>query len=464
MPKRILVVGGGITGLSSAHRLLELKKQRDLDLEVLLIEKSGRLGGAVSTIRKDGYIIELGPDMFITNKPWALALSKRLGLESDLIETNEAKRGTSVLLQKNLIPVPEGFLMLAPSRILPFLSTPLFSLTGKLRMLMDYLIPNKQVDDESVASFVRRRLGEEALKRIAQPMIGGIYTGDPEKLSIKATMPQFVQMEEKYGSIIKGMMNSKNETNDSGARYSQFLSFKDGMDTLIQTLENVLPKNSLSLNESVEKISLSEGTWDIETDKRKIDTSGVIISTPAYHAGLLLKDIDPSLYDELISIEYASSAVVILAYKSENIAAELKGFGFVIPNTENSNLIACSYSSNKFDGRAPGGHVLLRAFVGGTLNPNICDLEDSEIIEKVENDLSNILKTKSDPEFTMIERYPNAMPQYNVGHIEKVKKIEEAITKHKGLLIAGNAYKGVGIPDSIHSGEQAAEAILDEIF
>ncbi|NIU87909.1 MAG: protoporphyrinogen oxidase, partial [Nitrosopumilaceae archaeon] len=237
MPKRVLVIGGGITGLSAAHRLFELKEERSLDLEVLLFEKSSRIGGAISTVRKNDYLIELGPDMFIKNKPWAHDLSKRLGLESELIETNEEKRGTSILWQGKLIPVPEGFIMLAPSKILPFLITPLFSITGKLRMLIDYLIPKEETGDESVAKFVRRRLGEEALNRVAQPMIGGIYTGDPEKLSIKATMPQFAQMEEKYGSIIKGMMKSRSETSDSGARYSQFLSFKDGMETIVSAIE-----------------------------------------------------------------------------------------------------------------------------------------------------------------------------------------------------------------------------------
>lgn len=465
MPKKIVVIGGGITGLSAAYRLIELQEENSLDLEVLLVEKSHRLGGAISTVNKDGYLLELGPDMFFTKRPWALNLSKRLGLEAELIETNESKRGTSVLWQKKLLPVPKGFLMLAPSKIIPFLKTPLFSWSGKLRMLLDLFISRKESSDESLASFVRRRFGEEALERVAQPMIGGIYTADPEKLSLNATMPQFVQMEEKYGSVIRGMLQSRNDTpGDSGARYSQFLSYKNGMSTLIEAIENKLPKRTLSLNEAVKRISHDRDSWKIQTEEREIDASGIIITTPAYHVGSLLKDIDNKLYEDLVSIEYASSVVVILAYQKDRIANSLDGFGFVVPDIENSKLIACSYSSIKFEGRAPKGHVILRAFVGGALNPDICGLGDEIIIETVVKELADILGIRSEPEFTMIQRYPDAMPQYHLGHIEKVGKIKEQVSRLKGLKIAGNAYDGVGISDSVHSGEQAAAAIVEDLF
>ena len=265
MTKRIVVIGGGITGLSTAHRLTELQSERDLNIEVILIEKSDKLGGAVTTVKKDGFLIELGPDMFFTKRPWALNLSKRLGLENELIETNESKRGTYVLWKNKLVPVPEGFLMLAPSKIIPFLKTPLFSWSGKLRMLADLVISKKAASDESLASFVRRRFGNEALERIAQPMIGGIYTADPEKLSLKATMPQFIEMEQKYGSVIKGMLYNKKEGDkDSGARYSQFLSFKNGMSTLVVAIEKNLPEACISLNEEVKRISRNADTWEIQ--------------------------------------------------------------------------------------------------------------------------------------------------------------------------------------------------------
>ncbi|MGB3728853.1 MAG: protoporphyrinogen oxidase [Thermodesulfobacteriota bacterium] len=465
MAKRIVVIGGGITGLSTAHRLTELQSEKNLDIEVILIEKSDKLGGAVTTVKKDGFLIELGPDMFFTKRPWALNLSKRLGLENELIETNESKRGTYVLWKNKLVPVPEGFLMLAPSKIIPFLKTPLFSWSGKLRMLADLVISKKAANDESLASFVRRRFGNEALERIAQPMIGGIYTADPEKLSLKATMPQFIEMEQKYGSVIKGMLYNKKESDkDSGARYSQFLSFTNGMQTLVNALEKSLPEQSIFLEESVNHIGRNNGNWEIQTEKRKLTVSGVIVTTPSYHAASLMESIDPALATELSSIEYASSAVVICAYKIEHISQNINGFGFVVPNVEKSDLIACSFSSIKFDGRAPEGYILIRAFVGGALNPGILELKDDQIIDRAKSELKKILGIKDDPEFILIQRYRQAMPQYYLDHIEKVESIFGKLTKYKGLELAGNAYSGVGIPECVRSGELAAESIIKKLF
>ena len=464
MTKRIVVIGGGITGLSAAHRLIELQKEKNLDIEVLIIEKSKKLGGPITTIKEGDFLIELGPDMFFTKKPWALELSKRLDLENELIETNESKRGTYVLRNKELIAVPEGFLMLAPSKIIPFLKTPLFSWAGKLRMMLDLFISKKGSTDESLASFVRRRFGNEALERMAQPMIGGIYTADPEKLSLKATMPQFVEMEQKYGSVIKGMLHNKNENKkDSGARYSQFLSFKNGMGALINTLKQSL-KGCTSLNEAVTRISRKKKSWEIQTERRKIEASGVIVTTPSYHTASLVQNFDTELASELTSIEYASSSVVIFAYKTKKISYELNGFGFVVPDVEKSDLIACSFSSIKFDGRAPEDHIIIRAFLGGALNPDILNLDDNQIIDRAKNELEKILGIKGNPEFTLIQRYPDAMPQYHLGHLDKVANIQNRLLEYKGLEIAGNAYSGVGIPECVYSGEQAAENILKVLF
>jgi len=296
-------------------------------------------------------------------------------------------------------------------------------------------------------------------------MIGGVYTADPEKLSLRATMPQFLELEEKYGSVIKGMSyNEKENEDDTGARYSHFLSFKNGMKTLINTIESKLPEDSVNLGETVKGITPSDRGWKVLTQKRTIDASAIIITTPSYHAASLIQNFDPSLGSDLLSIEYASSAVIILAYKREDISHDLNGFGFVVPDIENSNLIACSFSSIKFEGRAPQGYVLLRAFVGGALNPGICDLEDTILIQEAEKEVSQILGISSAPEFTILKRYPQSMPQYHVGHLQIVEKIKEKLNHHQCLEIAGNAYSGVGIPDCVHSGEQAAEGILKELF
>ena len=332
-------------------------------------------------------------------------------------------------------------------------------------MMLDLVITRGPDNDESLASFVRRRFGTEALERVVQPMIGGIYTADPEKLSIKATTPQFLEMERKHGSVILGMLKSSRENkSDSGARYSQFLSFKNGMQTLVEALKQSLPPGSVFLNETVTEISQTGEFWNIQTENRAIDAAGVIVTTLSYHAANLVKDINSDLSSDLSSIEYASSAVVIIAYKNEQISQELNGFGFVVPDIEESDLIACSFSSVKFDGRAPKGFTLLRAFVGGALNPGICDLDDKQIMEKSIRELSSILGIEGDPAFTMIQRYPEAMPQYHVGHLETVKRIMSKSAQYRGVKFAGNAYYGVGIPECVHSGETASESIVKDLF
>ena len=469
MPKRVIVIGGGITGLSAAHRLTELSRDKNLNLKILLLEKSDRVGGVISTVERDGFTIEEGPDSFITSKPWGLNLSSRLGLDNELIETNRDKRRTFVLLHGRLVPLPDGFIMLAPARIMPFLRTPLFSWRGKLRMLMDLVIPKNPPGDESLASFVRRRLGREALDRAAQPMIGGVYTADPEKLSLRATMPQFLEMEERYGSVIKGMYQGyrkrkKGVMPDSGARYSLFVSFKKGMKTLVEALVRKIPEGSIKTGVAVEGIKEAYDGWEVTTGDGILNAAGVIITTPAYITAGLLENAAGESAALLRKIEYASTAVVILAYRKEDIETELGGFGFVVPRTERSSIIACSFSSEKFPGRAPQGFTVLRIFVGGALDPDTYKMEDPSIIETVRKEIGSLLGINSDPVFTIIKRYPGAMPQYHVGHRELVEGIQREIKKLDGLEIAGNAFGGVGIPDCINSGERAAERLLQSLY
>ena len=465
MTKKIVVIGGGITGLSAANRLVELSKETNIDIEIILLEQSGRIGGVISTLEKNGFLIEEGPDSFITTKPWALNLSNRLGLNSNLIQTNDNFRRTYILLNNKLIPVPEGFLMLAPARLTPFLTSKLFSWSGKLRILADLIIPKSYVPDESLASFVKRRLGKEALERVAQPMISGVYTADPEKLSLRATMPQFIEMEERFGSVIRAMLkgylkNNKEITHDSGARYSQFVSYKNGMKTMLNALKANIPDESLKFNQKVIKVEQEEDCWKIITDKEEFISSAVILAAPSHVAANLISELNPSLAGDLAKIEYASSAVVISVYKREAISHDLDGFGFVVPMIEKNDLIACSFNSIKFEGRAPKGYVILRSFLGGAMNPGLYNLEDQDIINRTENVLAETLGIRSAPEFVSIKRHLNSMPQYHIGHLDLVSKISAQTAKLPGLELAGNAYYGVGIPDCVRSGETAAENIL----
>jgi len=468
MSKRIVVIGGGITGLAAANRIKEIAAEKHAGLEVLLIESSERTGGPIRTIEKDGFLVEEGPDAFITTKPWGLNLCRRLGLDGELIETNDSKRRTYILRGSDLVEIPEGFVMLAPSRLTPFLTSPLFSWQGKLRMLLDLVIPRGRGGDESVAGFVRRRLGREALDRVAQPMIGGIYTGDAERLSLRATMPQYLELEEEHGSVIAGMLRSYRQKSrvrkkDSGACYSMFVSFKKGMSTLTGKLESGLGE-SLRLGEKVSEVTKSEGGYTVTTDKGIYEADGVVITTPAFAAAKLVEKLDPETAALLSGIEYASSAVAVLAYKLSNIKRPIEAFGLVVPALEKKRLIACSFSSEKFPGRAPEGYTVLRAFTGGMLDPGVLDLDDDAIMETLKSELAPVLGITGEPVFGFLKRYPNSLPQYYVGHLDLVRKIASGVKKLKGLEIAGSAIGGVGIPDCINSGESAAEKVVETVY
>jgi len=468
-PIRIIVIGGGITGLSAAHRLMELRSERRLPLEVILLEGSGRLGGSIATQRVDGFLIEEGPDAFITTKPWALALCRRLGLESSLIPTSNTHRRTFVVHRGSLLPIPDGFLMLAPTKVWPFVTSPLFSWRGKVRMALDLVLPRgSRREDESLASFVSRRFGREALERVAQPLISGVYAADPERLSLRATMPSFLEMEERHGSVIRAMLREqrvwRRPNHESGARYSLFVSFREGMQMLVEALAGRLPEGTVQLHQRVVRVVRGNGGWRVFTDKGTgLEADGVIIATPAHQAAMLVEGFDPSLAAELAEIPYASSVVIHLAYRREDVPHPLDGFGFIAPITERRAIIACSFSSVKFEGRAPAGRVLLRCFVGGAIQPEMYAKDDATILAAVRREMGDLLGITAPPLLTLVHRHPHAMPQYLVGHLERIARINTRVSKHRGLALAGNAYGGVGIPDCVRTGEAASLSLISTL-
>jgi len=459
---RIVVVGGGITGLAAAHRIGELNPA----MKVTLLEASARLGGTIQTEYRDGFLLERGPDSFISEKPQAISLAKRLGLESHLIETNEAFRRSFILRNGRLRPVPEGFQLLAPSRMWPFITSDIFSLTGKVRMAADLFLPRKSangVNDESLASFVRRRLGNEALTRMAQPMVGGIYTADPETLSLRATLPRFLDMEQKHRSLILAMLRQgkAQKTGTSGARYSLFLSFDRGMQVLVDTLTGI--KAEFRLNTRVQQLKPDGSRWSITTNSgEQLQADAVCLTVPAYIAASLLSDSGKQLAQKLGAIKYASTATINFGYRRSAIKHPLNGFGFVVPYIEKRSLLACTFSSVKFAGRAPEEHVLLRAFAGGALQPEIFALDEAAMTTKVDADLRELLGISEDPLFVEVAKWERSMPQYEVGHLDRVSEIEKLVAKLPGLALAGNSYRGAGIPDCIRNGEAAAEGLLKD--
>lgn len=471
--KRAIVIGGGITGLSAGYRLKREAEKRGIPLALTLLEASSRVGGVIQTEHRNGFIVEHGPDAFISTKPWAKELCEELGIADQLIGTNSKVRRSFVVRKGKLLPVPEGFYMMAPGSFGPFLKSPIFSWRGKFRIAFDLFISrSSDIDDESVADFVRRRLGREAFERMAQPMIGGIYTSDAENLSLKATFPRFLEMEREHGSIIKALLTQKRKATQtsrgtSGPRYSLFLSFETGMQTLVDTLAENLT-GCIRFQSRVDTIQQkeSETGWHVCLDDGAMLEADILcIALPAPQTSKILTNVLPQLSEKLSVIPYTSSATVNLAFRQEDVLHPLNGMGFVVPTTEQLNLVGCSFSSVKFENRAPVDHVLLRAFVGRNAVEGGRDenMNQKDVVLCVLKDVSQLLDIKADPLFSIVSRHSQSMAQYLVGHQKLVSEIDELATSLSGLTLAGNAYHGIGIPDCIRSGEQAALTLLDTI-
>lgn len=461
---KLVVVGGGITGLAAAHRAVEVSRERGVALDLTVLEARERLGGTIETERVGGFLVEAGPDSFLSEKPWALALCRRLGVEDRLVRTDDRFRKIFVWFGGRLHPLPDGFQLLAPTRFAPFVTSSLFSWRGKLRMALDLVLPRRVAgDDESLGSFVSRRLGREALERVAQPLVAGIYTADPDDLSLQATMPRFLELERRERSVILALWRAARRARDtgtSGARWSLFVTFAGGMGELIDALASRLPPGAVRLKQRVDGIERAGDGWRVLTDAGAVAAEHVIVATEAHATSRMLRYVDSPLAAMLQVIPYASSATVSLGYRRADIPHPLDGFGFVVPRTEGRDLLACTFSSVKYPGRAPEGHVLLRGFLGGALGAAALDAEESELARRVREELRAALGITAEPVLTRVRRHPASMPQYDVGHLNAVDTIERRLATLPGLHLAGAAYRGVGIADCVRSGESAAEQAL----
>ena len=431
---RVVVIGAGLTGLAAAHRLVARSQVYRRPLEVIVLEARDRIGGAIWTDRADGFTIEGGADSFITNKPWALDLCRELGLSDQIIGTDDRNRRSFVVRNGKLLPVPEGFVLMTPGRLLPLLASPILSVRGKLRMLLDLVLPRKADDsDESLAAFVRRRMGREALDRLVQPLVGGIYTADPTDLSLKATLPQFPAMEREHRSLILGAIrqarqNRSAERSASGARYGLFASLAGGMDTLPNALAAALPHWTIRTGTAVRRVSRPDPgkPWRIELlDGPPIEAGGVVLTTEAHSSARLIDGFDPELALQLRSIPYASSAIVTVAYRRDQLSHPLDGFGAVVPAIEGRSILAMSFLSVKFPRRAPAGSALLRVFVGGAMQPELFELDDEELKTLVRGELAELLGARGEPILIDVARHARAMPQYTLGHLDRVAAIRQ---------------------------------------
>ena len=460
---RVAIIGAGITGLSAAYYL----HQQRPDLQLSVLEASSRAGGILKTVHREGFLIEHGPDMFITREPEALELCEELGFAEQLIQTKKNNRGAYLIHRGKLCKMPAGWTMMTPTNLWAIARTPLLSIRGKFRLLWELFVRRRtETSDESLASFTRRRLGKEAFDNIIQPLIGGIYTANPEKLSMNATLKPFVEMEHENGGLIRGgwkqLKASKGDQASSGARYGMFVTPKDGMQSLVDVIVNALPAQIIEYGIPVTNLQPVEDGIEVtvatESENRHYDK--VLLATSSQVTAQVLKKEFSELSDLVSQIPLAGASVLSMGYARKDVDHPLDAFGIVSPIKEQRPLIAISISSQKFAGRAPDEHVLFRVFIGGALQPELLDLSDKELIQSTREQLKELLGVHGEPLFAEVSRWINAMPQYHLGHVELVDSIEEKLESIPRLELAGNAYRGVGIPLCVRSGKQAAERII----
>lgn len=475
MKKDIVIIGGGISGLAAAYYFQKNRTEGHPRADVLLVEKENRLGGKIRTEAVDGFLIEGGPDCFISEKPAALRLSGELNLGRSLLGTNEQYQRTYILWKKKLHPLPEGFMLLAPTSLMPFIADSLISPLGKLRVGLDLILPAKISDEEeTLAQFVRRRMGEEVLHKIAEPLVAGVHASNPETMSLKSTFPRFLEIERQHRSLILGMMRrrklyaSARSSPGQTAGHTMFMTFKAGLGELTAALHAALDPQTVKTGTEVASIQRECASGPAGrpaylitfADGSMLSSDAVIVSVPAFAGAGLLKDVDRQLAAELSSIPYVSTATVSLAYRPSDIAHPLNGFGFVVPRLEGRKIMAATWTSRKFSFRTPPDTALIRCFVGGAQNEDLALLPEPDLISLAGRELQEILGISADPLLARAYRWKKSMPQYVLGHTEKVDRIEAQAAAHPGLFLCGGACRGIGISDCIVSGEQAAAAAL----
>jgi oxygen-dependent protoporphyrinogen oxidase len=460
----VVVVGGGIAGLSAAYAL---SQSDGPPVACTLVEAESRLGGKILTEQADGFVIEGGPDSFLSLKPWGIELCRKLGLEDRLIGTNPERRRTFVYSRGRLEELPEGLALGFPTRLGPFLWSGLLSWPGKLRLGAEVFVPRRRSEgDESLGGFFRRRLGHEALERIIEPLMTGIYAGDAEQLSIRATFPRFPEMEREHGSLVRSMLGARrrHQASEKGeaSRWTPFVTLRGGLSELVRALTGRLSAVKVCLGRRVTAVrscGTAQGYEVLVDGESPLKADAVVLATPSFGAAGMLEPLDATLAGMLGGIPYASTATVTLGYRREGFSHSLDGYGFVIPRIEGRALLASTWSSSKWDHRAPDGSVLIRSYVGGAGREAALERSDQELVALVRADLRHVMGVTEEPALARVFRWPRAMPQYLVGHLDRLAVIEERLTRLPGVFLAGAAYRGVGIPDCIRDGLGAAERV-----
>ncbi len=477
--REVVIVGAGISGLAAAWYLTHSGRP----LKVTVIEASSRVGGVLETIRDGDYLIERSADNFATLVPDALEFCKSTGFDSELISPNQQGRQAFVLNRGQILPIPAGFSLMQPTRVASILSTRTLSWSGKLRLLGEYFVPKRASDeDESLQDYALRRLGSEAFENLVEPIVSGIFTADPARLSMQATLPQFVAMEKKHGGLIRGHLAARRDDASaaakraSGARYDQFLAPRLGMNQWLDHIQQMLPQGCIQLSTSVKSCrrtpsadsqllsgSPAESKFVIETSRGSLNCDALIVATPTGPASKILQSEFSEIANALSEISYASSAVLAVVLDRDEIKGRIDGFGLIVPRVEKRRALAISYTSNKYPGRVPAGQILLRVFLGGALQSEVLELDDARLIEIGLQEVREILNWQgSSPKWQALVRWTNAMPQYHVGHLLRMNRLQQLIDTVPNLYLCGAGYSGVGIPQCVRSGKLAASQLLDK--
>ncbi|MEO8027189.1 MAG: protoporphyrinogen oxidase [Bryobacteraceae bacterium] len=448
---RVVIVGGGISGLSAAHALGKA------GVLSTLFESRPRLGGVIETKRIQDCLVECGPDSFLAAKPQAVALAKELGLGDQIMGSNDEQRITFIRRYGRMVPMPDGLMMMVPTKIMPLIRTPLLGFGTKLRMGLEFFRkpPAVPLPDRSVGDFIRDHYGDEAVDYLAEPLLSGVYGGDPNALSVQSVLARFVDLENKYGSLSRGVLATLPKKTPGAPSTPIFATLRGGLGQIIDALESAIRARTEVRYSTVEALERTGEGWRVRADGAWVDAPHVIIAAPGHAAAHLIRGFDPESAALLDSVGYTSSTTIAIGYRRSEVNGVAKGFGFLVPKKERNQLLAATFVHNKFKHRAPDSTALVRAFLTGT------EGSDEDLVATVREELTALIGLRADPLFSSVSRWPRAMAQYTVGHADRQRRLEERIAELPGLYLAGNAQAGIGIPDCIQSGQTAAKRILD---
>ncbi|MDR4479424.1 MAG: protoporphyrinogen oxidase [Nitrospira sp.] len=472
-PRSVVIIGGGISGLSTAFALLEQAASAEVPIACTILDAAPVWGGKILTHRVGRLVMEAGPDSFLSQKPWAMELCRRLGLADQLIDTNPVEKKASVLRGGQLHELPEGLVTFTPTQLGPFLRSGLLSWMDLARMGCDVLLPRRRsTEDESLAAFFRRRFGRHACERVIEPLMAGIYAGDAEQMSLRATFPRFYELEQAHGSVIRGMMAARRaraqHSSGGGPRHTMFVTLKNGLADLVAGLTAHIGQAGGVLKAGVQVEALrvrshQAGRWMydvIGTDGTALSAEALVLATPAYVSADLVRPLTPLAAGLMEMIPYASTATISLVYPAEAVGTRLQGFGFVVPRVEKRDLIAATWTSLKWPHRAPPQEVSVRCYLGGVGREAILQRDDEALVRCVREELASIVGLQAAPHYVEVNRWRRAMPQYTIGHLDRLAQLDAALSRFGGLVVTGAGYRGVGLPDCIRDGAETAAQTL----